>query len=130
LVEGDEENDPIAEEVRSLLDGHLQLSAAQARAHQFPAIDVVTSLSRLMPMITSSTQQAAAARIRAWIAKYRELELLLQMGEYRSGSDPEADAAIARMPAIRNFLTQSPQELSSLELARNGLMELAGTTHE
>ena len=124
LVEGDEENDPIAEEMRSLLDGHFQLSAALARAHQFPAIDVLASLSRVMPMITSATQQEAAARIQAWLAKYRDIELLLQLGEYRKGTDTQADEAIARMPAIREFLRQPPEELTSRELSTESLLNL------
>ena len=124
LVEGDEENDPIAEEMRSLLDGHFQLSAALARAHQFPAIDVLASLSRVMPMITSTAQQEAAARVRAWLGKYRDIELLLQLGEYRKGTDTQADEAIARMPAIRQFLRQPPEELTSRELSGEGLKSL------
>jgi type III secretion protein N (ATPase) len=124
LVEGDEENDPIAEEMRSLLDGHFQLSAALAQAHQFPAIDVLASLSRVMPMITSPAQQEAAARVRAWLAKYRDIELLLQLGEYRKGTDTQADEAIARMPAIRQFLRQPPEELTSRELSGEGLKSL------
>ena len=126
LIEGDEESDPIAEEVRSLLDGHLQLSRAQAQAHQFPAIDVLASLSRVMPSITLATQQDAAARVRAWLAKFREMELLVQMGEYKQGVDVEADEAIAHMPELRRFLQQRPDELSNAEAAVNALTSLVG----
>jgi type III secretion protein N (ATPase) len=125
LVEGDEENDPIAEEVRSLLDGHLQLSAAQARAHQFPAIDVLASLSRVMSMITTAGQQEACSLIRGWLAKYHDVELLLQVGEYRQGADAEADEAIARIEAIRTFLKQSPDECSPLDVSIARLMDIA-----
>lgn len=126
LIEGDEESDPIAEEVRSLLDGHLQLSRVQAQAHQFPAIDVLASLSRVMPSITSAAQQDAAARVRAWLAKYREIELLLQMGEYKQGADVEADDAVAHMPELRRFLQQRPDEFSNAQSAVNALMGLVG----
>jgi type III secretion protein N (ATPase) len=114
LIEGDEEADPIGEEVRSLLDGHLQLSRAQAQANQFPAIDVLASLSRVMSAITPTVQQKAAARVRGWLAKYRDIELLLQMGEYQKGADAEADEAIARMPALRKFLQAAHHALLAL----------------
>jgi len=126
LVEGDDESDPIAEEMRAVLDGHLQLSRAQAQAHQFPAIDVLASLSRVMPTITSTQQQRVSARVRARLAKYREIELLLQMGEYRQGADAEADEAIAGMPALRQFLQQAPDELSTAQSANEALMSLVG----
>ena len=126
LIEGDEESDPISEEVRSLLDGHLQLSRAQAQAHQFPAIDVLASLSRVMPAITSAAQQDAAARVRAWLAKFREIELLLQMGEYKQGADAEADEAVAHMPELRRFLQQRPEEFSNAQSAVDALTSLVG----
>jgi type III secretion protein N (ATPase) len=129
LMEGDEESDPVAEEVRSLLDGHLQLSRAQAQAHQFPAIDILASLSRVMPAVASAAQLEATARVRAWLAKYREIEVLLQMGEYRQGADPEADVAIARMPALRQLLQQRPDEIATAEAANAAFLKLvAGQT--
>jgi flagellar biosynthesis/type III secretory pathway ATPase len=124
LIEGDEANDPIAEEVRSLLDGQLHLSSTLAQANQFPAIDILTSLSRVMPGITPAAQQEACARIRGWLAKYRDIEMLVQMGEYRKGTDREADEALARMPKLREFLRQKPEELSSADETRAALMRL------
>jgi type III secretion protein N (ATPase) len=124
LIEGDEESDPVAEEVRSLLDGHLHLSRTQAQAHQFPAIDILASLSRVMPAVAPAAQLEASARVRGWLAKYREIELLLQMGEYREGADPEADVAIARMPALRQFLQQRPDEIAAAESANAALLRL------
>lgn len=125
LLEGDEESDPIAEEMRSLLDGHIQLSRAAAEAHQFPAIDVLTSLSRVQTAITPPEQQEICARVRAWLAKYRDIELLLQMGEYQQGADVAADEAIARMPALKCFLQQRPDEHSSLDSTHEALLQLA-----
>ena len=126
LLEGDEESDPIAEEMRSLLDGHVQLSRTAAEAHQFPAIDVLASLSRVMATITPPEQQQACARVREWLAKHREIELLLQMGEYRQGADVAADEAIAQMPALRQFLQQRPDELSALESTSEALLRFMG----
>ena len=130
LIEGDEEADPIGEEVRSLLDGHLQLSRAQAQAGQFPAIDVLASLSRVMSAITPAVQQKAAARVRSWLAKYRDIELLLQMGEYQKGADAEADEAIAQMPALRKFLQQPPDEFTLRQEANHELLALVGESED
>jgi ATP synthase in type III secretion protein N len=110
LVEGDGEGDPIAEEVRSLTDGHIQLSAAIAERGRYPAIDVLTSLSRLMSEIASDEARSLARQARAALAKYAEIELLVQVGEYRRGSDPEADHAIAVRPALEAFLAQNLDE--------------------
>jgi type III secretion protein N (ATPase) len=127
LIEGDEESDPVSEEVRSLLDGHIQLSRAHAQAHQFPAIDILGSLSRVMPAVASAAQLEAGARVRGWLAKYRDIELLLQMGEYSQGADEEADTAVARMPLIRRFLQQRPNEIASAEDANAALLKLVGS---
>ena len=126
LVEGDEANDPIAEEVRSLLDGHLHLSYEQAQAHQFPAIDILASLSRVMPAIAPARQLDAAARIRRWFGKFREIEMLVQMGEYRAGTDAEADEAIANLPKVRELMRQTPRDFWSAEETRAALMKLVG----
>ncbi|MGH8239423.1 MAG: FliI/YscN family ATPase, partial [Steroidobacteraceae bacterium] len=128
LVEGEDDSDPIAEEVRSLLDGHLNLSRALAQAHRFPAIDVLGSLSRVMPAIASVPQQRAAAKVRGWLAKHRDIELLLQMGEYRKGADVEADEAIAHMPAIRQFLEQPPDEFHAAQATCAALLKLVGSS--
>ena len=110
LTEGDEENDPIAEEVRSILDGHVVLSRKLAAANQFPAIDVPASVSRTMAQVASPAHRAAAARWRALMARYQELELLIQIGEYREGGDPLADQAVRLRAAMQRFLAQPPGE--------------------
>ncbi len=107
LVEGELAADPIAEEVKGILDGHIVLSDQLAARGHFPAIDVLASQSRLMPAVVEPAQLAAAQRVRALLARHAEIELLLQVGEYQAGSDPEADQAIARLPAIRAFLQQT-----------------------
>jgi ATP synthase in type III secretion protein N len=109
LTEGDEDNDPIAEEVRAILDGHIVLSRKLAAAGQFPAIDVLGSVSRVMPQVVDEAHRAAAARVRALMAKYQEIELLVQIGEYRAQSDALADRAIAVRPELQRLLTQEPR---------------------
>jgi type III secretion protein N (ATPase) len=125
LMEGEDDADPIAEEVRSILDGHIVLTRAIAQTQQYPAIDVLASLSRLMPLVASAKHQAAAHHIRSLIAKHRDIELLLQVGEYRSGSDLLADEAIAKFPAIKAFLSQPANFAEDADVGLQRLEELA-----
>ena len=111
LTEGEEE-DPVAEEVRSLLDGHIHLSRRLGARGHFPAIDIGASQSRLFRRLAGSGQVAAAEALRAMIAKLDDIELLLQMGEYAPGQDPLADAALSQRDAIEAFLRQRPDETS------------------
>jgi type III secretion protein N (ATPase) len=111
LTEGEEE-DPVAEEVRSLLDGHIHLSRKLGARGHFPAIDIGTSQSRLFRSLASSGQVAAAEAVRAMIAKLDDIELLLQMGEYSPGQDPLADAALSQRAAIEAYLRQRTDETS------------------
>lgn len=115
LTEGDEENDPIAEEVRSILDGHIVLSRKLAAANHYPAIDVAASLSRVMPAVVSPEHLAAAGQLRSLMARYQALELLVQIGEYKPGSDRHGDLAIQRHPAIEKFLAQAPGQREAFE---------------
>ena len=110
LIEGDGEGDPIAEEVRSLTDGHIMLSPSIAGRGRYPAIDVMTSLSRLMPDVVSRDELRVAAAARAQLAKYAEIELLVQVGEYRAGSDAAADRAIDNHAALETFLAQGTED--------------------
>lgn len=109
LIEDEETGDPIGEEVRSILDGHIILSRKLGAAGHYPAIDVLQSLSRLFPAITSSEHRAGATRVRSLLAKYAEIEFLVQIGEYKPGSDPLADAAIAAKPDLDAFLRQESE---------------------
>lgn len=119
LLEGEEE-DPIGEEVRSLLDGHLHLSRKLGVRGHYPAIDIAASQSRLFRKLSAPGQAHAAEAVRAMLAKLDEIELLLQMGEYRSGQDALADAALEQRDAIDLFLRQPPDERSpaAVTLAR------------
>ncbi len=115
LVEGDDMTEPVADETRSILDGHVILSRKLAAANHYPAIDILASVSRVMSSIVTPSHQAAAGRLRELLAKYDEVELLVKIGEYQQGSDPVADQALAKMDAIRAFLCQGTQERSSFE---------------
>lgn len=121
LMEDEDGNDPIAEEVRSILDGHIYLSRRLAQANHYPAIDLLASASRLMPRVTQPAHQRAAGLLRRYLAKYREIEMLLQLGEYKPGGDADADTAIARMDAINQLLRQGTHEQADFDGTRNRL---------
>lgn len=125
LTEGEGSQDPVAEEVMSILDGHIHLSQSLAQRNHFPAIDVLRSRSRLMDAVTRPLQRQTAARIRESLSRYRDIELLLQVGEYKAGSDAETDAAIARQSAIDRFLRQTPGEHSTFGDTLRAMTELA-----
>ncbi len=110
LEEGEDSDDPIAEEVRSLLDGHIVLSRKLAARNHFPAIDVLASVSRVMSRVAQADHRQTAAEARASLARYQELEMLIRMGEYKPGSDADADAAIQRNPGLNAFLRQDVWE--------------------
>ncbi|CAG2156993.1 putative ATP synthase YscN [compost metagenome] len=106
LTEGEDDSDPIAEEVRSILDGHIVLSRKLASAGQYPPIDILQSVSRVMPQVAAGPHQQDALRLRQLLAKFQDMELLLQIGEYRPGADAVADVAVGAIGAIRAYLTQ------------------------
>ncbi|WP_315760397.1 FliI/YscN family ATPase [Sphingomonas sp. Y38-1Y] len=106
----DEVDDPVGEEVRSLLDGHIYLSRKLAARGHYPAIDVLASQSRLMTQLTDAAQQSAATALRAHLSKLAEIEILLQVGDYKPGQDAAADRAIAARDAIDAFLRQRHDE--------------------
>jgi ATP synthase in type III secretion protein N len=126
LVEGDDMTEPVADEVRSILDGHIILSRKLAAANHYPAIDVLASISRVMGAVTDREHRAAASRFRELLAKYQEVEMLIRLGEYRPGGDPTADEAVAKIEPLRAFLRQGTHERSSFDETRHGLVELVG----
>lgn len=126
LTEGEGSQDPVAEEVMSILDGHIVLSQSLAQRNHFPAIDVLRSRSRLMDAVTRPLQRKSAACIRESLARYQDIELLLQVGEYKTGNDAETDAAIARQSSIDAFLRQRADEHSSFSDTLRAMTELAG----
>ncbi|MFC0398079.1 FliI/YscN family ATPase [Paraburkholderia rhizosphaerae] len=124
LAEDEELSDPIAEEARSLLDGHIQLSSRLGGAGHYPAIDILKSKSRVMTRVTDSIHRAQADRVRGWMSRYQELELLIQIGEYQRGSDPASDLAIERQPGIVRFLQQRYDEHCAVQDTRSMLNAL------
>ncbi|WP_323117776.1 type III secretion system ATPase SctN [Burkholderia alba] len=124
LAEDDSGSDPIAEEVRGILDGHIILSREIAAHNQYPAIDVLASLSRIMPQVTTREHVGAAGRLRQLLAKHREIETLLQLGEYQAGSDPAADEAVAKIDRIRAFLNQRTDEYMAPDATLAALHDL------
>src|SRR6056297_217463 len=125
LVEGDDNNEPIADALRGLLDGHVVLSRALAEQPHYPPIDVLQSLSRLLPHLTDASTQHAVSVVRRHMAEYRKNADLISIGAYRSGTDPKIDAAIALQDPIRVFLTQSSDETSPIAATRKGLQAIA-----
>lgn len=113
LLDGDDPNEPVADTLRGLLDGHLFLSRELAQAGHFPAVDVLSSLSRLMPALATTEHQDAALAVRESLASWRDGRDLVEIGAYQAGTNAKLDGAIARMPAIEAFLRQRPDELSS-----------------
>lgn len=111
LVEGDDMNEPVADAVRSILDGHIVLSRTLAARNHYPCIDVLHSASRLFSQVATKEQAAAAARVRELLAIYERSEDLINIGAYQKGSNPRLDEAIAQHDRIINFLRQQHDEV-------------------
>nr|WKF60279.1 putative ATP synthase YscN [Paraburkholderia busanensis] len=125
LAEDESGSDPIAEEVRGVLDGHLILSREIAAKNRYPAIDVLGSLSRVMPQVVTREYLDASTRLRELLAQHRDVEMLLQVGEYQAGSNPLADEAIAKIDAINAFLSQRTDHYADPADTAATLMQLA-----
>ena len=126
LVEGGDMDDPVADAVRGILDGHIVLSRKMAERNHYPAIDVLSSLSRLEPVITKPSVRKGFGNIRKLLALYRDKEDLINIGAYVKGSNRETDEAIDKIDAINAFLLQDIHEKSDLE----GTMEKAGEIND
>jgi flagellum-specific ATP synthase len=124
LVDGDDMNEPVADSVRSILDGHIVLTRELAHAGHYPAIDVLASVSRLVTEVVTPEVQRAGQSVRAALAAYRDKEDLISIGAYQRGSDPLVDVAIDQRPAINAFLRQRVDDLSSAEQADERLLEI------
>jgi type III secretion protein N (ATPase) len=126
LVEGELASDPVAEEVKSILDGHIILSPKLAEADHYPAIDVLASRSRVMTQVADAAHAQDAAALRRLLARYEEIELLVRIGEYQPGSDKLADEAVVKIDAIRGFLRERAEESTPFETMRRRLRGLVG----
>jgi flagellum-specific ATP synthase len=126
LVDGDDMNEPIADAVRSILDGHVVLTRSLAHAGHYPAIDVLQSVSRLLGEICAFEVRDAGQRLRSALAAMRDKEDLISIGAYQRGADPLLDSAIELRPRINAFLRQAVDEPSTVEDADGQLLALAG----
>ena len=124
LVEGDDTNEPISDAVRGILDGHIVLDRAIAERGRYPAINVLKSICRTMPAVTTLEHRQHAATVREWLSALRDNEDLISVGAYVPGSQPRLDAAITRRDAIGAFLCQSADMQTSLPEAIAALTAL------
>jgi type III secretion protein N (ATPase) len=124
LVAGGDMEEPIADEVRGILDGHIVLSRELGARNHWPAIDVLASLSRVMPLVTDPEHRQAAGRLRDLLAAYERQRDLILLGAYQKGSDPRTDEAIAKIGAIEAFLRQGVQESSPFADTRRRLISM------
>ena len=115
LVAGDDMNEPVADEVRSILDGHIILSAELARQYHYPAIDVLSSASRVMPSIVPKEHLQLVGKLKEVLANYKKNELLIKIGEYKRGADKAGDFAIDHIDKVNKFLKQGVEEKCSFE---------------
>lgn len=124
LMEGDDQQDPIVDSVRSLLDGHVVLSRSMAAAGWYPPVNVLDSLSRLMPAVTTPEHRSSAATARRLLAAHARSEDLIRIGAYKTGADDELDRAIEAMPLLRGFLEQDSRERVPMDETITRLMTM------
>jgi flagellum-specific ATP synthase len=128
LVEGDDFNEPIADAVRAILDGHVVLSRELGARGHYPAIDVLNSVSRLAGKVATKEQREASRKVREALAAYRQSEDLINLGAYAAGSNPQLDSAIKLQPRLSEFLRQEPDVNEPIEKTLQQLYALAGLT--
>ncbi|MCU1250901.1 MAG: fliI [Edaphobacter sp.] len=126
LMEGDDQQDPVVDSVRSLLDGHVVLSRSMAAGGWYPPVNVLDSLSRLMPAVTMPDHRVQAATVRRLLAAHARSEDLIRIGAYKAGTDDDLDRAIRAMPLLREFLEQRSDECVTMQesVAQLNAMEL------
>jgi len=124
LVEGDDFNEPVSDTVRGILDGHISLSRVLAARNHYPAVDILESVSRVMPEIVDKTHLDAAGRIKSLLASYMEAEDLINIGAYQPGSNPAVDEAISKITSIREYLKQGINEKVEFEETCNSLLDI------
>jgi flagellum-specific ATP synthase len=125
LMEGDDQQDPLVDGARALLDGHIMLDRRLAARNHYPPIAILDSISRLMPMVVAPEHLAKAQALRRLLAAYQASEDLVRIGAYQKGSDPVLDQALAVLPELNRFLEQTPSEAVGLPDAVNQLLALA-----
>jgi flagellum-specific ATP synthase len=126
LVEGDDHNEPVADAVRGILDGHVVMERGIAERGRYPAINVLKSVSRTMPRACDPAYWPVVRRARQVLATYSDMEELIRLGAYRQGSSPEVDEAIALMPQLDAFLGQAKDESTPIPEAYARLAHILG----
>jgi flagellum-specific ATP synthase len=121
-------NDPVADSVRAILDGHIVLDRELASRGHYPCIDVLASNSRLMTHLTDRDQQSAATEIRDLLGIHKKAEDLIHIGAYKRGTDPRIDEAVDNLDSINAFLKQHSEERSLIEHTRTDLLRVAHVT--
>jgi FliI/YscN family ATPase len=128
LVEGDDTNEPIADAVRAILDGHIVLSRDLAGRNHYPAIDILQSVSRTMPDVTDAAHRSRAGQVREWLSMLRDSEDLVSVGAYVAGANPRLDVALARREAITALLCQPADTMCGFPDALETLRAVTETT--
>ena len=126
LVEGDDHNEPVADAVRGILDGHIVMERQIAERGRYPAINVLRSVSRTMPDCNSEEQTALIRRAKRVLSTYEDMAELIRLGAYKDGSDPKVDEAIRLYPALDDFLSQNKDDRSDLDATFTSLQEILG----
>jgi flagellum-specific ATP synthase len=124
LVEGDDMNEPVADAVRGILDGHVVLDRSIFERGRYPAVNVLRSISRTMPGCNTDDENRIVNRARHLIAAYEDMAEMIRLGAYRAGSDPRTDEAIHYYPAIEQFMSQGKADSSTLETGYTRLAEI------
>jgi len=125
LMEGDDQMDPIVDSVRSLLDGHILLDRRLTSEGHFPPIQLIESLSRLMPAVCSTEHLAKAQRLRQMLADYARSEDLIRIGAYQKGTDPDLDRALRVVPNLRAFTRQGPVDIPQIAQTIEALLSIS-----
>jgi flagellum-specific ATP synthase len=126
LVEGDDMNEPVADTVRGILDGHIVLSRALAAKNHYPAIDVLSSVSRVMPDVTTKEHRQCAGKLRDVLATYKSSEDLINIGAYAHGSNAGVDYALSKIDDANAFLKQAIDEPSDFATTTSALKQMFG----
>jgi flagellum-specific ATP synthase len=126
LVEGDDHNEPVADAVRGILDGHIVLDRAIAERGRYPAINVLRSVSRTMPGCNTPEENIVVSRARQLLSTYEDMAELIRLGAYRQGTDPRIDESIHYYPLLENFLRQDKNDRADLAQGYATLAEIVG----
>lgn len=130
LVEGDDHNEPVADAVRGIVDGHIVMERDIADRGRYPALNILKSVSRALPMAFTEDQQEIFRRTKQLVSAYENMAELIRLGAYRRGSDPQVDEAIALYPLIEEFLTQNKGDHSTIDDAFERLAEIVRMPYE